>query len=89
MTCDHQMLVYWYRSNEYVLQIGSNGAKKEVRPMNNKLEVLKLLAELEACMVSIEETELAEIDRTHANTRRICRAGYKVLDDIYEQLGYK
>ena len=57
--------------------------------MDNKLEVLKLLAELEACMVSIEETELVEIDRTLANTRRICRAGYKVLDDIYKKLGYK
>ncbi len=57
--------------------------------MDDKLEVLKHLAELEACMVSIEETELAEIDRTLANTRRICRAGYKVLDDIYKRLGYK
>jgi len=57
--------------------------------MGNKLEVIKLLAELEACMVSIEETELVEIDRTLANTRRICRAGYKVLDDIYKKLGYK
>jgi len=57
--------------------------------MGNKLEVIKLLAELEACMVSIEETELVEIDRTLANTRRLCRAGYKVLDDIYKKLGYK
>jgi len=57
--------------------------------MGNKLEVIKLLAELEACMVSIEETELVEIDRTLANTRRLCRAGYKVLDDIYKQLGNK
>lgn len=57
--------------------------------MDDKLEVLKHLAELEACMVSIEETELAEIDRTLANTRRLCRAGYKVFDDIYKQLGYK
>ena len=56
--------------------------------MGNKLEVIKLLAELEACMVSIEETELVEIDRTLANTRRLCRAGYKVLDDIYKKLGY-
>ena len=57
--------------------------------MGNKLEVIKLLAELEACMVSIEETELTEIERTIANTRRLCRAGYKVLDDIYKKLGYK
>ena len=57
--------------------------------MGNKLEVIKLLAELEACMVSIEETELVEIDRTLANTRRLCRAGYKVLDDVYKKLGYK
>ena len=56
--------------------------------MGNKLEVIKLLAELEACMVSIEETELVEIDRTLANTRRICRAGYKVFDDVYKKLGY-
>ena len=33
--------------------------------------------------------ELVEIERTLANTRRICRAGYKVLDDIYKKLGYK
>ncbi|GAG55986.1 unnamed protein product [marine sediment metagenome] len=57
--------------------------------MDDKIEVLKLLAELEACLVSIEETELAEIDHTLANTRRICRAGYKVMDDIYKKLGYK
>ena len=47
--------------------------------MDDKLEVLKLLAELEACLVSIEETELVEIESTLANTRRICRAGYKVI----------
>ncbi len=57
--------------------------------MKDKLEVLKLLAELEACLVSIEETELVEIERTLANTRRTCRAGYKVMDDIYKKLGYK
>ena len=57
--------------------------------MDDKLEVLKLLAELEACLVSIEETELVEIERTLANTRRICQAGYKVMDDIYKKLGYK
>jgi hypothetical protein len=57
--------------------------------MKNKLEVLKLLAELEACLVSIEEIELSEVERTLANTRRICRAGYKVMDDIYQKLGYK
>ena len=57
--------------------------------MEDKLEVLKLLAELEACLVSIEETELVEIERTLANTRRTCQAGYKVMDDIYKKLGYK
>ena len=57
--------------------------------MDDKLEVLKLLAELEACLVSIEETELVEIERTLANTRRTCQAGYKVMDDIYKKLGYK
>ena len=57
--------------------------------MDNKLELLKLLAELQACLDSIEEIELVEIERTLANTRRLCRAGYKVLDDIYKQLGYK
>jgi hypothetical protein len=57
--------------------------------MDNKLEVLKLLAELEACLDSIEETDLSEIERTLANSRRICRAGYKVMDDIYKKLGYK
>ena len=57
--------------------------------MDNKLELLKLLAELEACLVFIEETELSEIERSLANTRRTCQAGYKVLDDIYKKLGYK
>jgi len=57
--------------------------------MKNKLEVLKLLAELEACLVSIEEIELSEIERTLANTRRICQAGYKVMDDLHQKLGYK
>jgi len=57
--------------------------------VDNKLELLKLLAELQACLDSIEEIELVEIERTLANTRRICRAGYKVLDDIYKKLGYK
>jgi hypothetical protein len=57
--------------------------------MEKKIEILKLLAELEACLVSIEEIELSEIERTLANTRRICRAGYKVMDDIYQKLGYK
>ena len=57
--------------------------------MDDKLEVLKLLAELEACLVSIEETELVEIERTIDNTRRTCQAGYKVMDDIYKKLGYK
>ena len=57
--------------------------------MDDKLEVLKLLAELEACLDSIEETELVEIERTLANTRRLCRAGYKVFDDVYRKLGYK
>ena len=57
--------------------------------MDEKLEVLKLLAELGACLDSIEETELVEIERTLSNTRRIRRAGYKVMDDIYKKLGYK
>jgi len=57
--------------------------------MDNKLEVHKLLAELEACLVSIEEIELSEIERTLANARSVCRAGYKVMDDVYKKLGYK
>ena len=57
--------------------------------MDNKLEALKLLAELEACLVSIEETELPEIERNIANIRRTCQAGYKVMDNIYKKLGYK
>ena len=57
--------------------------------MDNKLELLKLLAELQACLDSIEEIELVEIERTLANTRRICQAGYKLMDDVYQKLGYK
>ena len=57
--------------------------------MDEKNELPKLLAELEACLVSIEETELPEIERTIANIRRTCQAGYKVMDDIHKKLGYK
>ena len=52
--------------------------------MKAKLELLKNLAELEACLVSIEEDEQASGDIPHN-----CRAGYALLDEIYAQLDLK
>ena len=57
--------------------------------MNDKIELVKLLAELEACLVSVEESHLAEVERSIADIRRICQAGYKLMDDVYQKLGYK
>ncbi len=57
--------------------------------MDDKPEVLKLHTDLEACHVSIDETELVEIERTLSNIHRNCRTGYKVMDDIYKKLVYK
>ena len=52
--------------------------------MKAKLELLKNFAELEVCLVSIEEDEKASED-----IRRNCRAGYTLLDEIYTQLDLK
>ena len=52
--------------------------------MKAKLELLKNFAELEVCMVAIEEDQQANRD-----IRRNCRAGYALLDEIYTQLGLK
>ena len=52
--------------------------------MKAKLEFLKNFAELEACLVSIEEDKQATED-----IRRICKAGYSLLDEIYAQLDSK
>lgn len=57
--------------------------------MSDKLEFVKLLAELEACLVSIEESNLAEVERSIADIRRTSQAGYKLIGDIYQKLGYK
>ena len=57
--------------------------------MSDKLEFVKLLAELEACLVSIEESNLAEVEWSTADIRRTCQAGYKLMDDVYQKLGYK
>lgn len=52
--------------------------------MDAKLDLLKNFAELEACLVSIEENKQASED-----IRRNCRAGYSLLDEIYGQLDLK
>ena len=57
--------------------------------MNDKIELVKLLAELEACLVSVEESHLTEVERSIADIRRICQAGYKLMDNVYQKLGYK
>jgi hypothetical protein len=49
--------------------------------MDSKHELLKKFAELEACLVSIEENKQVSED-----IRRVCRAGYSLLDEIYAQL---
>ena len=52
--------------------------------MDAKLDLLKNFAELEACLVSIEEDK-----PTSEDTRRFCQAGYALLDEIYAQLDLK
>ena len=52
--------------------------------MKAKLEFLKNFAELEVCLVSIEEDKQANKD-----IRRFCRAGSAILDEIYAQLDLK
>jgi len=52
--------------------------------MKAKLELLKNFAELEICLVSIEEDQQASED-----IRRNCRVGSAILDEIYAQLDMK
>jgi len=52
--------------------------------MKAKLDLLKNFAELEVCLVSIEEDEQASED-----IRRNCRVGVAILDEIYVQLDLK
>jgi hypothetical protein len=52
--------------------------------MDAKIDLLKNFAELEACLVSIEENKQASKD-----IRRLCRVGYSLLDEIYSQLELK
>ena len=52
--------------------------------MKAKHDLLKNLAELEVCLISVEENEQASED-----IRRNCRAGYSLLDEIYAQLDLK
>ena len=52
--------------------------------MKTKQELLKNIAELEVCLLSIKEDEQASED-----IRRNCRAGSAILDEIYAQLDLK
>ena len=52
--------------------------------MKDKQELLKNIAELEVCFLSIKEDEQASED-----IRRNCRAGSAILDEIYAQLDLK
>ena len=52
--------------------------------MDAKHDLLKNFAELEACLVSIEENKQDTED-----IRRICKAGYSLLDEIYAQMDLK
>ena len=49
--------------------------------MKAKQELLKNIAELEVCLLSIKEDEQASED-----IHRFCRAGSAILDEIYTQL---
>jgi len=52
--------------------------------MKTKLDLLKNFAELEVCLVSIEDDQQASEEM-----RRNSRAGSAILDEIYSQLGLK
>ena len=52
--------------------------------MKSKHNLLKNLAELEVCLVAIQEDQQASED-----IRRNCRAGTAILDKIYAQLDLK
>ena len=52
--------------------------------MKAKLDLLKNFAELEVCLVSIEEDQ-----QSSEEMRRNCQAGVAILDIIYSQLDLK
>ena len=57
--------------------------------MDKKIELIKNLAEANACLLEIEESELKHIERAVDDIRRICNAGYILMEEVYEQLDLK